>query len=127
VSDNALIITDGSESIQSVAKLITESMSGYKVKICPAHEFEGVNLLSAGVFFIGCENSRPESFAYLEKLLLHINLASRKCGVFSVKEKTVNYLCKLLKDCDASLGEPLVAANIKKSEIKKWIKGILKK
>lgn len=125
MSKNALIITDESESIQSIAQLITGAMPDYKVKVCSAQNFSGTDLLPAGVFFIGCEESNPSSFEYLEKMLLHINLASRKCGIFTVKEKTVSYLKKLLNDCDAGVGEPLVASGVKKSEITKWIKGIL--
>ena len=126
MSMNVLIITDGTEAIQSVAQLITGAMPDYKVNVCSAQNFKGTDLLPADVFFIGCEESKPASFVYLEKMLLHINLASRKCGIFSVKEKTISYLRKMIKDCDASPGEPLVAAGIKKSEISKWIKGILK-
>ena len=127
MSKYALIITDGSESIQSIAHLIKEAMPEYKVKICPAENFKGTDILPADIFFIGCEKASPSSFAYLEKMLLHINFASRKCGIFSVKEKTISYLKKILKDCDASAGEPLVTdITIKKAALNKWIKGIVK-
>ena len=119
----ALIITDGTKFIQSIANLIKESLVGFKTQICTAEEFQGTDLLPADVFFIGCEDSSPASFAYLEELLTHINLASRKCGVFSIKPKTNKYLLSLLKDCEAETWEPLLAENgeVKKTEIKTWL------
>ena len=126
VNKNALIITDGTEVIKEIALLMTGAMPDYQVKVCPAQDFKGTDLLPADVFFIGCENSKPASFAYLEKMLLHINLASRKCGIFSAKEKTISCLRKMLKDCEADLGKPLLTTGAKKTEITKWIKGILK-
>jgi len=128
VSKKALIITDGTISIQSIAQLIAGALSGFKVKICAASEFDGTDLLPAEVFFIGCENSAPPSFSYLEEMLSHINLASRKCGVFSVKEKPLKYLAKIIKDCEADTGEPLLAPDgkINKTSLNKWLKKTLK-
>jgi hypothetical protein len=124
----ALIITDGSESIQLIARFISDALAGYKVKICPADKFTGTALLPADVFFIGCEKPNPASFAYLEEMLSHINLVSRKCGIFSIKEKTLNYLRSIIKDSEAGLGELLPAANseVNKSAVKKWLEGLLK-
>jgi len=128
----ALIITDGSESIQSIALLIKESLknenSGIKPVICPASDFKGNELLPAEVFFIGCETPSPSSFSWIEDFFSHINLASRKCGIFSVKTKTVNYLRGILKDSEAGIAEPFLAenGNAKKTDIKKWIKQIIK-
>lgn len=122
-----LIITDGSESIQSIAHIIKDSMPDYKIKICPADDFKGTDILPAQIFFIGCEKANPSSFAYLEKMLLHINFASRKCGIFSVNEKAANYLRKIFKDCEASISEPFITdGSVKKSGLNKWIKGIVK-
>ena len=125
---NALIITDGTDSVHSIAQMIKQAMSGYKINICTAQQFKGTDLLPANLFFIGCENAKPSSFTYLEKMLKHINLASRKCGIFTIKEKTVNYLLKILNDCEAEVGQPLIVSNhdIKKTEINKWIKEVLK-
>jgi len=124
----ALIITDGTESIKSIAKEISAILTGFSVKICPAEKFDGTDLLPAQIFFLGCEKSEPSSFVFLEEMLSHINLASRKCGLFSVKEKTLKYLRGILKDSEADLGEPLVAENgeIKKPALKKWLKGLVK-
>jgi len=124
---SAIIITDGTEQIQKIAVMISEAIVGYKVKIYPAEKFEGNALLPCDIFIIGCENPNPPSFAYLEELLSHINLASRKCGVYSIKEKTLKYLSGIVKDCEAKMPGPLFAANgeIKKTDIKKWLKEIV--
>jgi hypothetical protein len=124
VSDGkkALIITDGTQSIQSIAQSISQTLSGYNINLCPAEKFAGNDLLPADIFFIGCENPKPSSFAYLEELLLHINLSSRKCGIFSVNKKTLDYLGGILKDSEADLFEPLLSGSaVSDVEIKDWI------
>jgi len=128
----ALIITDGTEEIKTAAKNISGALSDlalndFSVKTCEAEKFRGTDLLPVNLIIIGCEKSDPASFAYLKEFLLHINLASRKCGVFSTNKKTLKYLCGLVKDCEADLGEPLsVDDETKKSALKKWLKGIIK-
>ena len=122
----ALIITDGTDSIHSIAKLIKDSLLEFDVIISSAQNFDGTDLLAADVFFIGCKKAKPSSFAYLVQMLSHINLASRKCGVFSVKEKTLKYLCKILKDCEADTGAPLYVKSKKvpKLPLKNCVDGI---
>jgi hypothetical protein len=123
----ALIITDESEAVRRAAKTISDALEGIKVKICTAQTFQGTDILPADLFFIGCEKPKPEAFAYLEDMLSHINFALKKCGVFSTKQNTLKYLAKIIKDCDAKTGEPLlIAGETKKADIKKWLKGILK-
>ena len=123
----ALIITDGTEKIKAAAKVISGALNDFKVNIREAEKFSGTDLLPADLFIIGCEEPDPASFAYLKEFLLHINLASRKCGVFSTEEKTLQYLCGMVKDSEAALGEPLfVKDKLKKADMKKWIKGVLK-
>jgi hypothetical protein len=120
----ALIITDGTESIMSIAKTISDELADFSVSICHAEKFDGTDLLSAELFFLGCENSGPSSFAYIEEMLSHINLASRKCGVFSVNEKPLEYLRCILKDSEADFGEPLFItdANNHADNVKAWIR-----
>jgi len=127
VSYTALIITDGTDSIKNITRLISGELNDTKVKTCSAQDFTGAELLPADVFFIGCENPSPSSFSYLEEMLNHINLASRKCGVFSVNLKTLKYLCNIVKDCEADLGAPLHVASkeIDKTKLKKWINSII--
>jgi len=125
----ALIITDGTESIQSIALLIKESLADYKTDIYTADNFLGNEILPADIFFIGCQEPSPASFEFLETMLSHINLASRKCGVFSINKKTGKYLLSILKDSEVYTSEPLIVSNlseVKKADIKKWLKTINK-
>jgi len=128
VSKKALIITDGTESINSLAQPIKTALAGYNVQICHADKFAGNDILPADIFFLGCENPSPSSFAYLEQMLSHINLASRKCAVFSTSQKTLKYLCGILKDSEAALGETMLSTDggYQQSDINKWIKGLIK-
>jgi len=126
--NKVLIITDGSETIQLTAQSIKEVLSNCSVKICPAGEFEGTALLPVDIFILGCEKPSPPSFAYLEKMLSHINLVSRKCGIFSVNEKSLRYLNNIVKDCEAGLLEPFLVKDekVRASDLKKWLKEVLK-
>ena len=127
MSKKALIITDGTETIKNITQGITEVLSGYDITSCTADEFDGTSLLCADVFFIGCENSGSPSFSYLEEMLKHINLAARKCGVFTVNESALSYLCQLVKDSEAKMGNPLHITdnNIDKALLKNWVMSIL--
>jgi len=123
----ALIITDGTEGIKAAAKNISGALNDFEVNICEAEKFNGTDLLPVNLFIIGCEKPNPASFAYLKEFLLHINLASRKCGVYSTNESTLKYLCGLVKDCEADLGDPLsVNSETNKSAFKNWLKGVAK-
>ena len=121
----ALIITDGNSDIQSIAHSIKDALQDISVKIVTADKFAGTDLLPVDIFILGCENPNPDSFAYLEDMLSHINLASRKCCIFSTTEKTIKYLKGIVKDCEAELTEPYLTVkdNFKKAEIKNWLKG----
>jgi molybdopterin-guanine dinucleotide biosynthesis protein A len=127
VSKKALIITDETQSISSIAKSIKDALAGFNVKICHADKFEGTDILPVDIFFIGCDTPSV-SFAYLEEMLSHINLASRKCGIFSTKQKTLKYFSDILKDSEADLGETMLSTDggYQQSDINKWIKGLLK-
>jgi len=143
VSKKTLIITDGSKAVQSIALLIKNALTDYNatvkissqklaVRICSAENFEGTDLLPADIFFIGCETRSPKSFAYLEEMLSHINLASRKCGIFSTEEKNLNYLKSILKDCEVYTGTPLLFehckinnSETKNSAVNDWVKTLL--
>jgi hypothetical protein len=59
-------------------------------------------------------------------MLKHINLASRKCGIFSTNKKAASWLKGILKDSEADAGEALIAApDIKAAEVEKWVKNTL--
>ena len=117
-----LIVTDGTETIHLIAQSISKTMADYDVKLCSAGEFEGTDLLPAGMFFLGCEKPNPASFAYLEEMLKHINLASRKCGIFSVNKEALKYLESTVKDCEADLKSPLLVDVKDTSALTNWLK-----
>jgi len=127
VSKKALIITDGTESTRNIAGLIEGALKGFSVKTSTPESFEGTDILCADVFFIGCEKPSPASFSYLEDMLLHINLASRKCGVFSVNDKSLKYLSGIVKDSEAALGSPLhvVSNPVPQKPLQNWVNKIL--
>jgi hypothetical protein len=123
----AFIITDGTKPVRSIALFIKESLVDYKVKICPAKRFNGNDLLPADIFFIGCKRQKPKSFSFLEEMLAHINLASKKCGVFSLNEKSLNYLRGILADSEADLIQPQIFSEekIEKIAVNKWVNKLL--
>jgi len=122
-----LIITDSGEQLDLTAQSIKNCLQDSAVKICQAKEFAGTDLLPAQIFFIGCNSPKPPSFSYLEEMLSHINLVSRKCGIFSSNEKSLEYLSGILKDCEAELGEPLlINGGTDKNKIENWLKGVIR-
>jgi len=131
VSKKALIITDGKKSIRSIALSISQALPELKIKIVPSKRFCTTMLLPVDTFFIGCERHNPKSFLYLEKMLSHINLASKKCGIFTTNEKTALYLSKILNTCDAAVSPPFLAekkeseVEFDNSKLKKWLKTII--
>ena len=123
----ALIITDGTKPIRAIALLIKESLSDFKVKICPAKRFDGTDLLASDIFFIGSKRAKPKSFLYLEDMLSHINLASRKCGLYSLNEKSLNYLRGILAASEANLTQPQLFSEEKneKPAVNKWVNKLI--
>ena len=110
-----------------MAQGIVTALKGSKVTVKAASDFRGNDILPADAFFLGCEKPKPESFAYLTDLLKHINLAGRRCGVFSSgSEKAVKYLAGLVKDCDASLN-PEYLVNNSGIDIHNWAQSIIKR
>jgi hypothetical protein len=121
---NVLIITDGAASTLEIAEQIAADLKDCQVLIRAASDFGGTDILPAEVFFLGCEEPDPPSFAYLAELLRHINLAGRPCGVFSPgSARAAEYLAGLVGDCEAALGAPFVAAE-DKAGLKQWVESI---
>ncbi|MCL2808848.1 MAG: hypothetical protein FWD24_02145 [Treponema sp.] len=130
MNKKALIITDGKKSIRLIALSISQALPEYKVKIIPSKRFCTTMLLPVDTFFVGCERHNPKSFLYLSKMFSHINLISRKCGIFSTNEKAALYLAKTLSTCDAAVSAPFLAekkendVEIDKTKLEKWLKTI---
>lgn len=122
---DVVIVTDGSASTVEIAERIAAELGDFKVLMRAAPDFAGTDILPAAVFFVGCEEPDPPSFAYLADLFRHINLAGRSCGVFSPKSReAAAYLAGLIRDCEAAQGEPFVAAESAVS-LQEWVRGIL--
>ena len=122
---NVLIVTDGSAEMVKLAEKIAAALKGNKVSTKAVSEFKGNDILPADAFFLGCERPNPDSFAYLEDLLKHINLAGRPCGVFSPgSERAAKYLAGLVHDSDAALNpKPLLAGST--AAVKKWAEKVI--
>jgi hypothetical protein len=120
-----LIVTDGSEGAVKTAADIAAALKGNKVSVKSASEFQGNDILPAEAFFLGCEKPAPDSFAYLEDLLKHINLAGRPCGVFSpASEEAAKYLAGLVHDSEAALkAEPLLSDF--GADVKGWVQSVV--
>ena len=120
-----LIVTDDSGETAKMAAGIAAALKGNKVTVKAASEFKGNDILPAEAFFLGCENSKPESFVYLEDLFKHINLAGRPCGVFSPgSEKAAKYLAALIRDSEAALNpKPLFSGS--EAAVKKWAQNVI--
>jgi len=122
-----VIITDESKETSEMAAGIAEALGDNEVSIKCVTEFKGNDLLPADAFFLGCEKPKPESFAYLEDLLLHINLAGRPCGVFSPgDEAAAKYLAALVHDSEAAL-HPKPFLSPADGEIKNWSQNVISK
>ena len=122
---SVLIVTDGTARVMEMAQKISENLKGTNTLIKDASGFAGTDLLPAEVVFIGCTEPSPPSFAYLDEMLQHINLAGRKCGIFSPSsKKALQYLKRMLKSSEISLSkETLSETNL--ADVKKWTAGVL--
>jgi hypothetical protein len=126
------IITDGAAPIQEAAENIAAIIggcSGYSAAVIQAERFSGTDLLPAYAIFLGCEEPAPSSFAYIEALMGHINLAGRPCGIFSSNAKALEYLSGLVRDSEIALGKPFQTENgkIDTEKLKNWVQNILQK
>ncbi|MDR2103480.1 MAG: hypothetical protein LBP42_05185 [Treponema sp.] len=122
---NILIVTDGAESTQNIGRQIACLCKNSHVVLLEASGFCGTDLLPADVCFFGCEEPAPPSFAYLEKILGHINLVGRPCGIFSSKsKKALQYLSGMVHDAELALyDEPFIADTA--ADIKTWVERVI--
>ena len=118
-----LIVTDGVAEINKIAGLIAGELSNWQVAIKDAKDFNGTDLLPADCCFIGCDKPNPPSFDYFQKLLRHINLSGRPCGIFTAESpEAIAYLSSIVKDSEMVLGgEPLFASGL--GDISSWVRG----
>jgi hypothetical protein len=103
VNKTALIVTDGAETTQKTAKAIAAALKDWKVSVVTAGNFQVTQLLPAAFCFLGAETPNPPSFAGLEAVLNHINLAGRVCAFFAGSVKAAEYLRRITGDSEAQL------------------------
>ena len=121
VEKTALIVTDGTKNIQKMADAIAAELKNCKVVSLAAKDFEGTKLLPADLCFFGAEAPEPPSFSYLHKMLQHINLSRRPCGIFSGSKKGAEYLSSMVHDSELALhSQPFLG----EGDIKAWVKKI---
>jgi hypothetical protein len=124
VQINVLILTDEAKSTRDMAGRLAGGIKHAAVKIVSAVAFTGTDILLADCCFFGCEEPNPPEFTYLEKLLRHINLAGRHCGVFSPKSSAaVEYLSNMVHDCEIDL-DPRLLVGGDPGAIQAWAAGI---
>ena len=124
---NVLIITDDAEKTAEMAAGVAKALKGNNVSIKSSPEFMGNDILPADAFFLGCEKPGQESFAYIEDLLSHINLAGRPCGVFSPGgKKTAQYLSRLVRDSEAALN-PNPLLDLMEQDVRGWSQNVISK
>jgi hypothetical protein len=104
-----------------MGKKIAKELKGSRVVIKKTPELSGTDLLPADIYFFGCESPHPPSFAYLEQVLLHINLVGRPCGLFSPRSQAaVQYLAALVRDSELALkAEPFL--EVQPEDLAAWV------
>jgi hypothetical protein len=122
-----LIVTDGAEQAVFLAEQIAAAAKGVQALILTASEFAGTHVLPAAACFFGCAEPRPPSFAHLEDVLRHINLAGRPCGLFSPNsQEAIAYLADMVRDSELAVNpEPLFFSDLEK--ITRWVGELIKK
>jgi len=125
------IITDGAASTHKTAETIAAIIGacpGYAAAVIQAESFSGTDLQSAYAIFLGCEEPRPSSFASIETLLKHINLAGRSCGIFASGAKALEYLTALVRDSEIAVKSFEVKNDATDPDkLKKWVQEVLQK
>jgi hypothetical protein len=99
-----LIVTDGQIAVQKLADAIASALGDYAVTVVPAGAFKGTHLLGAQIVFLGASEVNPVLFTCLDKVLQHINLSGRPCGIFSPgSPDVIQYLTDMVRDSELAL------------------------
>jgi hypothetical protein len=107
-----------------MAETIAGALSPMETAIMPANEFDVTKLLAASAFFLGTENPEPPCFSFINKVLAHINLVGRPCGVFSPSKEAAAYLSGIVHDAETALcPEPFLG----EGDVKAWTEKVLGK
>jgi hypothetical protein len=107
-----------------MAETIVRALSPMETAIMPADEFDVTKLLAASACFFGVENPDQPCFSFISKVLAHINLADRPCGVFSSSKEAAAYLSGIIHDAETALcPEPFLG----EGDVKVWTEKVLEK
>ncbi|MDR2552195.1 MAG: hypothetical protein LBD31_03395 [Treponema sp.] len=98
-----LIVTDEDGPIKTMAAAIAASLPEYTVITVEAGDFQGTHILPADICFFGAAAPDPPSFARLQRVLEHINLAGRPCGIFFTAAAAAGYLRRMVRDSELVL------------------------
>lgn len=118
----ALIIIDGADSTRKIAESIAGALNPMETTLMKADEFDVTKLLAATAFFLGAECPEPASFSLLCKVLAHINLVGRRCGVFSSSKEAADYLCGILRDSEVTVCAAIFPGE---GDIKTWTEKVI--
>ena len=122
VETTAIIVTDGADSTRKTALAIAAELKNCKIVSVSAKDFAGTDLLPAQYCFFGAENPEPPSFKNLYRILQHINLSGRSCGVFSNSKKASDYLCTMVHDSELAL---YPSPYLGEGSIKDWVNKVI--
>jgi hypothetical protein len=127
VKKTILIVTDEDAGSRAAALALIGVFfgKGGSVKAVSGDEFQGTDLLAADFCFFGCAEPAPPSFAYFEKMLLHVNLSLRCGAVFSPgSPAAVRYLVELVADSGIKLkGSPFIGSGLR--AVQSWALNIM--
>jgi hypothetical protein len=122
-----LIVTDGAEATQALARRIAKEAADSQVVVKAAADFVATDILPAEICFFGCEKANPPSFSHFEEVLHHINLAGRSCGLFSPNSaEAAAYLSGIVLDSELAVPAPPLISSPAARNISVWVKNIIK-
>jgi adenine phosphoribosyltransferase len=107
-----------------MAEQIAAAAGDHQVVSLSAADLTGTELLPAEVYFFGCAEPHPVSFAYLAEVLRHINLVGRACGLFAPQSQgALHYLSDMVHDSEITLNlSPLTADT---PEPRQWVQDVI--
>lgn len=124
-----LIVIDDTGPTAVIAEAIVAALAELAVRdvaLVAAADFSGTDVLPAGLCFFGCAAPHPPSFAPLAEVLGHINLAGRRCGLFSPGSgEAVAYLAGMVRDSEIAVyPRSLTGSSPGGEEIRAWVRDV---
>jgi hypothetical protein len=126
-SKKYLILADNNTASRRTILAIVNVLFGRDVRIVYTGDFSGTDLLPCDFLFLGFAKTNSAQCLYIQETFKHINLAGRKCALFSPLNdggKTIRFLTDLIKDSEIKLDTSPAGNGV--NSIKNWVLGILK-